>query len=263
MAPKQAKRLKVSDHSCYFGDFERFSQVDQMLEFSKQTLERLWIPKNLDKIKTHYDNWIKRLPNKEQSVGFVEDDEEYSFLKEAGNEHKYDQIYWSLVFEHYIKAKLLYKGYLIHLVNPRKDLSLRDKQKDSPLTLKDFLSQNEFEHKESRKETFLTLRDGKRKVERVNTQYTRDLPKLTHRTIAVLAVLENNKYRTLLDIPDKICVPIEKIIKNRNRLTHFKSWVGVVWHVELENNKALYKFFSTNIPKLRAKVRTSLTKKSS
>lgn len=180
----------LDETQAYVSEEERLQVVWELLVYAHMLYSRVYVFKNFEAFERSFE--IDPKP------------EEY--WEGLSRERLIDEIKICTAFENYNKAILLSKGYVVHLIDGKKNKALAKFQKDAPVTIQEFMQSNQFVRKDKFSKLYL---DG---FQNFNTiSFSRTL---------------TDQYQTVIGLDSRFLGLLKNLNEKRNRLHYNKNYAG-------------------------------------
>jgi len=173
----------------YFDSDSINSTYTNLILFGLELFKDALIIKKIEEL----DEYLERY-----EAGLIDSNESAKFISPFIFQNLVDIIKICIFFENYMKAELLKKGYLLHIIDRTKISDLGKKQKTHPILFQELNENKKIIYNNEKKEVCHEAL----KVE----------------TIKFSTLLNNRKYLSEVSIPNEIVVFLKEINNDRNKL---------------------------------------------
>lgn len=205
------EREYLDETQAYVNEYERLQVAWELLSYANMLYSRVYVFKNYEAFAQSFD---ANPPSKEYWEG-------------VSYEKLIDDIKICTAFENYNKSVLLSKGFVIHLIDVRKNKVLAKRQKSTPVLISDFLKYNKFVQKDRFSGLYL---EG---FQNFNTiSFSRTL---------------TDPYQEFIDLDSRFLGYLKNLNEKRNRLHYLKNYPGAYRVQTLLDNIAFAKSYGTEL----------------
>lgn len=173
----------------YASDKERIQVAWELLSYAHMLYSRVYVFQNLDAFAESFHDSPPEV-----------------YWNAMSHEKLIDQIKICIAFENYNKAKLLMAGYLVHVIDGKKNKKLSSMQKTSPILISQFLSSNNFIQDNPYGELFL---DG-----------------LANFNTISFSLTLSDQYQSVIGLESRFLNYLKATNPKRNRLHYYKNYAG-------------------------------------
>ena len=184
----------LDDTKGYLNEEERLSDAWEMLVYANMLYHRVYVFKNLEAF------------SKSVHVRDENGNPPSEYWEGLSYESLIDHIKICAAFENYNKAVLLARGYVVHLINQKKNPALAKQQEREPVLISDFRKSNDFVRDEQSGEFYL--------------EGFRDFM-----TISFAKTL-SPEYQKVIGLNEQFLDYLRNMNKERNRLHFYKNYPG-------------------------------------
>ena len=180
----------LDETQAYVSEEERLQVAWELLVYAHLLYSRVYVFKNFEAF----------------AKSFTMDPRPDEYWEGLNREKLIDEIKICTAFENYNKAILLSNGFVVHTIDGRKNKVLAEVQRNSPVSISEFLKQNQFVRKDQFSELYL---EGFQNFNTIPFSWTL-----------------KDDYQTLIGLEARFIGFLKNLTMNRNRLHYYKNYGG-------------------------------------